>query len=650
MRSPNQTATGAPRISGFEFPSSFAIRRSGLTIMFAVLHLPQFALQAALRHEPELWARPVALVNPALATPRVCDVTPPARALGVAEGLTPTQALARCRDVIIRHRSPAQEAAATGTALQCAYGFSPNLENTASGTVTLDLRGLSDLVEPPERRASARQESEFCINAEQCSALQVWSERLRLALASLNLQARIGIGPTPNLAQHAARWGMGVSRSSRREEAHSDQGFLMSAATIVDEPRAFIASLPVAALDPSDDVAGILHKWGIRTVGELLALGQDAVVDRLGLEALALFAAASTTASRPLNLVRPAEHFEEAFDFEHAVETMEPLLFILNRFVDGLAQRLELAGLAAELLTLKLRLESGELLERRLRVPQPTRRADVLFRMLQTHLDTLRTSSPIVGVALKADPVQPDQKQFSLFEAALRDPHQFQETLARLSALLGADRVGTPVRENSHRPDAFKLVPPDFENEPGRLSESIPEILRTTPMRKLRPAVKAMVEDNSKLHAPSSNEDLETKLRNECSELRPGNIVELLGPLFSAPPGPGVRQLSDALEAAPANNAEQRQRTAALQDADAAMPPPVGVGATADSPGTRPLSLHCKIAKGALTIALGPWRASGHWWEPGAWQCEEWDVQTREGQAVRLVRRDGAWFVEGIVD
>ena len=33
--------------------------------MFAVLHFPQFALQAALRHEPELWSRPVALVDPA---------------------------------------------------------------------------------------------------------------------------------------------------------------------------------------------------------------------------------------------------------------------------------------------------------------------------------------------------------------------------------------------------------------------------------------------------------------------------------------------------------------------------------------------------------------------------------------------------------
>jgi protein ImuB len=119
--------------------------------MFAVIHLPQFTLQAALRHEPELWARPIALVDPALNTPRVCDATSAARAFGVTEGLTPTQALARCREVLIRHRAPTQEAAATEAILQCAYGFSPNIESTSAGTVTLDLRGLSELQEDEER-------------------------------------------------------------------------------------------------------------------------------------------------------------------------------------------------------------------------------------------------------------------------------------------------------------------------------------------------------------------------------------------------------------------------------------------------------------------------------------------------------------------
>jgi hypothetical protein len=100
----------------------------------------------------------------------------------------------------------------------------------------------------------------------------------------------------------------------------------------------------------------------------------------------------------------------------------------------------------------------------------------------------------------------------------------------------------------------------------------------------------------------------------------------------------------------PASDDRQWQRNAEAREALSKTPPPVGADVTQASPGTRLLSLQCKVARGKLAIALGPWRASGHWWEPDAWQREEWDVQTREGLAVQLVRRDGAWFVEGVVD
>jgi nucleotidyltransferase/DNA polymerase involved in DNA repair len=623
--------------------------------LFAVIHLPQFSLQAGLRHEPELWAKAVALVDPALSTPRVCDANGAARAVGVSEGLTPTQALARCGRLLIRHRSAGQEAAATDAVLQCAYSFSPNIENTSPGTVTIDLRGLAELRNEMERIEYSASSS----SAPEADALRdkllIWSARLRTALSSLNLQARIGIGPTPNIARHAARWGTTVLRSSRREESRSpksgsrkpkseiNQSLLTSAATIVSDPCGFVVSLPVAALEPSTDVALILQHWGIHTVGELLSLGQDAVVERLGLEALALFAAASTTALRPLNCVLPAERFEESFEFEHEIETVEPLLFILRRFVDQISQRLELGGLVAESITFHLRLESGAAVERHLRIPQPTRRDDTLFRMLHTHLETLRTDSPIVGVAFQADPTQPEQKQLSLFEAALRDPHQFQETLARLSALVGADRVGTPVRENSHQPDAFRLVPPGFENPPAVVEQKVATIPRPTSLRRFRPAKKANVE-SSKSNAPNPKRAPGFKFRNgnAVPTPQPNKVVEMLGPLFS-PPALPERGSGEPRQPQPTRTAERvpaafSQSRAAGQDCDGPE----------DSP--RPVAIHSSVANGALTIGFGPWRASGNWWEPAAWERDEWDVQTRDGKVLRLVHRTDGWFVEGIMD
>src|SRR5205807_2521652 len=97
--------------------------------------------------------------------------------------------------------------------------------------------------------------------------------------------------------------------------------------------------------------------------------------------------------------------------------------------------------------------------ERIFKIPQPTNNADILFRMLHTHLENFTSKHPIVAIELEAQPSRSVRQQFGLFETALRDPMQLHETLARLIGLLGADRVGTPVLEETHRPDAFRMEP-----------------------------------------------------------------------------------------------------------------------------------------------------------------------------------------------
>src|SRR3954462_5831973 len=101
--------------------------------MFAVIYIPDFFLQAALRHEPELTTRPVALVDESLPKPVIVQLTKAARMTGVYEGLTSTQGMARCREIIIKARSATQETTATDTLLQCAYRVSPYVELTAPG-------------------------------------------------------------------------------------------------------------------------------------------------------------------------------------------------------------------------------------------------------------------------------------------------------------------------------------------------------------------------------------------------------------------------------------------------------------------------------------------------------------------------------------
>ena len=206
-------------------------------------------------------------------------------------------------------------------------------------------------------------------------------------------------------------------------------------------------------------IFSILHRWGIHTLGELAALPQDELAARLGPEAVRLWEQASGRSTRLLRLVRPPEIFAEQIEFEHEIETAEPLLFVLQRFLEQLTRRLGPLYLVLREMTLRLTFADKTRYAHRFQIPDPTNSVPLLFRLLQTHLENFRAANPIIAVALEAQPTRPGQEQFHFFEAPLRDPNQLHETLNQLTSLLGAERVGTPVREDSHRVDAFRLVP-----------------------------------------------------------------------------------------------------------------------------------------------------------------------------------------------
>jgi protein ImuB len=601
--------------------------------MFAVIFIPDFSLQAVLRHEPKLWWSPVGLIDERETKASIFQLTAAARDVGVCEGLTSTQALARCSDIIIKSRSPAQEQTATEALLQTAYNFSPRIESTADGICTIDLQGLPVLaiyasnpkgiasqsaglrgtsypgktqlnsynpkgVASDESPAVAiplglddlsrlSQGSRSCGNpglrdgiplgfttahahgesqqydtppahpspggegrsegehphAKHQTPLQHWAEKILIALSQVNLRAQIGIAATPNLALHAARCAKPVF--------------------IVENSTAFISALSIQSLEPSPHIADILERWGIRTVGSFTALGKDKIAERLGPDGVELFDRAAADDTRPLNLITPAEMFAETMEFEVEVESLQPLLFILNRFIEQLASRLTVAGFVAEELRLQLRLASGDKYEHLFAVPSPTANQTVLFRMLQTHLENVRTDSAIAELELSAKPTRSENYQFGLFETALRDPNQFSETLARLAALCGNDNVGTPILQDTHRADAFKMERPRFDASPAL--DSRPSALDSCGLRlrRFRPAFHADV------------------------ELENGEPAFISSLKLNSP----IQNLS------------------------------------------------------------GPFRSSGDWWEQEKlWDRDEWDIQTRDGSVYRIYREKNDWFVEGVYD
>jgi protein ImuB len=346
------------------------------------------------------------------------------------------------------------------------------------------------------------------------------------------------------------------------------------------------------------EIFAILHKWGIHTLGQLAALDKEQLGARLGPEAIRMWERANGRSSRLLKLIRPQESFQESFEFEREIETAEPLLFMLRRFLEQLTVRLAAIYLVAKELTLRITFANSRQVrhgtdssdwrnepavagkqsyERVFKIPQPTNDVDLLFRMLQTHLENFRSEHPIVAVALSAEPIKPAGEQFGLFETTLRNPHQLSETLARLTALLGGDRIGTPVLEETHRPDAFRVQPFRWD----------------------------IVESASSAVA-RAKEDVRSG--QSFDALRTGHATAAL------------RRFRPAVSAS------------VLQDEDT------------------PSHVRSAEMSGKIIDERGPYFLSGNWWDEKSWARAEWDLQLQNGELVRAHERDGVWKIDGVYD
>jgi len=150
--------------------------------MFASIYLPNFYLQAAMRHQPELHAKPVALIEEQEKKPLLIQLNEVAEKAGIRKGMTPSQALARSLEVVIKARAHTQEKSIQELLLHYAFTLSPFVEATAPGVCTI----------------------KFTHNR----ALTAKVSRVIEQLAECEITAQAGIAPMPDasfLTAHLAR-------------------------------------------------------------------------------------------------------------------------------------------------------------------------------------------------------------------------------------------------------------------------------------------------------------------------------------------------------------------------------------------------------------------------------------------------------------
>ena len=324
--------------------------------------------------------------------------------------------------------------------------FSPLVEAIDPATVVMDLTGMQRLLGSPAEIASA-------------------------IARQAGPHARIAMASNRAAAVHAARGFAGVTVIPSGDEA------------------ARLAALPIGRLETTGEVRAILEGWGVYTFGQLAALPEEGVAERLGPEGVRLRKLARGVPGIPLKPDIAAPSFEDRMELEDPVELLEPLAFILSRQLHTLCGKLASYGLSALELHVELTLTGGAAPHiRAIRLPVPMRNPITFLKLLQLDLDAHPPSAPIAAVAMRIEPSKPRAVQEGLFLPPSPEPEKLELTLQRIAALVGKENVGSPALVDTHRPGAF-TVRPALEAS-GRVL-SIPPA--TLAFRAFRPPVPARV-------------------------------------------------------------------------------------------------------------------------------------------------------------
>ncbi len=456
----------------------------------ACLLIPDLPLRAELRAHPDLTGQPLAIATGPDARAEIIACSPEAAALGLSTPCSVGQARSLSSQITIHVASPALERTTRGALRDIALSFSPRVALaprsagifTCEGAVFLDATGVSSLHHSEAGFAAA----------------------LSARAQALGLPGTVAIASSRSTAKIVARkLAIPVLTETAGSGRNAEGGGKEPACCILtrsDEAKT-LALLPIDLLDPGDELAQKLTRFGVHNVSDLLALPQRALAQRLGPDILHLVARARGQEAEP-PLPEPRDtRLREAIDLDYPIEMLEPLSFVLRGMLTRLTERLLLRGLASGPIDLDFDLCGSGQDHRSIGVAAPTRDPGVLLRLVLAALEARPPEAPIKGATVSTEGRVPRSDQLDLFRTPGPDPAALDRTLAELESLCGGpNHVGSPVVVDDNHPATFEIKPfsggasmqKDSWEQETRLEEG--GLGAPLAVRALRPPVRAEVQ------------------------------------------------------------------------------------------------------------------------------------------------------------
>ncbi|MGX1806441.1 DNA polymerase Y family protein [Nocardia sp. NPDC055321] len=415
---------------------------------------------------------------------RVVACSAVARSEGIRRGLRRREAQGRCPDLLVAQDDPDRDARLFEAVVAAVDATVPGVEVLRPGLLILAARGAARFFGSEEAAA----------------------ERLVDAVAAAGVECQIGIADELSTAVLAARRGVIVP---------------------VDRGAEFLAPLPVSELSVEPALAAperaelvdLLHRLGLRRIGDFAALTPVEVSSRFGRDAITAHRCARAEPERPPSAQTPAPDLTVEHRCEPPIERVDAAAFAGRLLATRLHEALAAASSACTRLSIYAETESGEQLSRIWRCAEPltpdstadrvrwqldgwlTRRTLDRARRLRAERpdvpDTAEheiwdeTPDPIVLLRLEPiEVVAAGALQLGLWGGVGEDEERARRALVRVQGLLGGDAVRLGVLSGGRGPGE-RITMVNLGDEPvpaadpaqpwpGRLPEPAPTVVWAT--------------------------------------------------------------------------------------------------------------------------------------------------------------------------
>ena len=327
-----------------------------------------------------------------------------------------------------------------------ARDFSPRFECHSADLVSIDVSGLARLLGDPH----------------------AIGEELRRSAAARGLRVQVALAATRTVAMVLAYARPGLTVVEPGGEAAALAPIPVGILETVHGAPMSVKNGAQSSPGNIDRVAvSALKRWGVKTLGALAALPATGLAARLGQPGLVWQAIARGQDVRPLVPTLPEERFESSVELEWPIEGLEPLSFVLTRLLEPLSTRLERRDRGAAALHIALGLVKShddrdppaDTFTRSLQLPSPMRDVRTLRTLILLDLESHPPPAAVERVTVLIDPTPGRVLQHTLFTCAHPTPERLSTLIARLTALMGQDRIGRPAVVDSFRPGAFEMDP-----------------------------------------------------------------------------------------------------------------------------------------------------------------------------------------------